>query len=167
MLERGRASPWANPCLFTISVHWGGLISDGLTDICNCRVAFATNLEPKQVKKNSHLKLLKNVKLLNKNYVKTSSKLSNFISIVIYITMQKKKLWKVTRFGIQTTPVTAYWPKIILQFSYLYLKNRIKLFLCWKYLIWNINKPKMAYSRDRPIMARQEWGIMDQNCSDT
>ena len=29
------------------------------------------------------------------------------------------------------------------------------------------NKPKMAYSRDLPKMARQQCGIMDWNCSDT
>ena len=29
------------------------------------------------------------------------------------------------------------------------------------------NKPKMAYSRDLPKMARQQCGIMDCNCSDT
>ena len=29
------------------------------------------------------------------------------------------------------------------------------------------NKPKMAYSRDLPKMARQQCGIMDENCSDT
>ena len=29
------------------------------------------------------------------------------------------------------------------------------------------NKPKMAYSCDIPKMARQQFGIIERNCSDT